>query len=130
MSDLHPILLVEHISDVVVVTLKPDDFFDQQTISTAKRELLELAKTEQPTQVIVSFQNVRRFSSAFIGALVSLREHLRFHHPEAELKLSSLQPAHREVFRLVDPHQALFKLYETVADAFRAFQAPAVWKEE
>jgi anti-anti-sigma regulatory factor len=123
MSDVLPVLLVEHIGDVIVVTLKPDDFFDQQTISTAKRELLDLVKTEQPTRMIISFQNVQRFSSAFVGALVSLREHLRFHHPEAELKLCNLQPAHREVFRLVDPHQSLFKLYETVADAFRAFQA-------
>ena len=31
MTDPHPNLLVEHIGDVIVVTLKPDDFFDQQT---------------------------------------------------------------------------------------------------
>ena len=42
------------------------------------------------------------------------------------MKLSDLRPAHREVFRLVDPNQSLFKLYEGVAIAFRAFQAGAV----
>lgn len=126
MTDPHPNLLVEHIGEVTVVTLKPEDFFDEQMIATAKRELLELVKTEQPAKLIVSFKNIRRFSSAFFGALVSLREHLRFHHQDAELKLSDLRPVHREVFRLVDPNQGLFKLYEDVASAFRAFQAGAV----
>jgi anti-anti-sigma regulatory factor len=126
MTDPYPNLLVEHIGDVVVVTLKPDDFFDQQMIATAKRELLAMVKTEQPAKLIVSFKNVQRFSSAFIGILVGLKEHLRFHHSEAEMKLSDLRPAHREVFRLVDPNQSLFKLYDGVAIAFRAFQAGAV----
>ena len=126
MTDPHPTLLVEHIGDVTIVTLKPEDFFDQQTIAAAKRELLELAKTEQPAKLIVSFKNIQRFSSAFFGTLVSLKEHLRFHHPDAEIKLSDLRPTHREVFHLVDPKQGLFKLYETVPDAFRAFRAEAV----
>lgn len=121
MSTPHPNLLVEHISDVIVVTMKPEDFFDQQTISIAKQELLALVATERPAKLIISFKHVQRFSSAFVGALVSLREHLRFHHPEAELKLCDLRTAHREVFRLVDPQQTLFKLYETTAEAFRAF---------
>ena len=126
MTDPHPNLLVEHIGDVIIVTLKPDDFFDQQMISTAKRELLDLVKAEQPAKLIISFKNIQRFSSAFFGALVSLKEHQRFHHPDAEVKLSDLRPAHREVFRLVDPNQGLFKLYENVAAAYGAFQAETV----
>jgi anti-anti-sigma regulatory factor len=126
MTDPHPNLLVDHIGDVTIVTLKPEDLFDQQTIAAAKRELLELVKTEQPAKLIVSFKNIQRFSSAFFGALVSLKEHLRFHHPDAEIKLSDLRPTHREVFRLVDPQQGLFKLYETVPDAFSAFRAGTV----
>jgi len=126
MTDPYPNLLVEHIGDVTIVTLKPDDFFDQQMIALAKRELLDLVKAEQPAKLILNFKNIQRFSSAFIGILVGLKEHLRFHHPEAEMKLSDLRPAHREVFRLVDPNQTLFKLYEGVPNAYRAFQAGAV----
>ena len=44
MTDPYPNLLVEHIGDVTIVTLKPDDFFDQQMIATAKRELLDMVK--------------------------------------------------------------------------------------
>ena len=126
MTDSYPDLLVEHIGDVTIVTLKPDDFFDQQMIAIVKRELLDMVKAEQPAKLILSFKNIQRFSSAFIGVLVGLKEHLRFHHPEAEMKLSDLRSAHREVFRLVDPNQTLFKLYEGVPNAFRAFQAEAV----
>ncbi len=125
MADRYPHLRVEHIGDVTVVTLKPEDFFDQQTISVVKGELLALAKSEQPVKLILSFINVQRFSSAFVGALVSLRDHLRFHHPAAEAKLCDLLATHREIFRLIDPQQTLFKLYDTVAAAFRDFQATA-----
>ncbi len=125
MTDPHPNLLVEHIGEVTVVTLKPEDFFDEQMIATAKRELLDLVKTERPTKVIISFKNIRRFSSGFFGVLAGVKERIRFHHADAELKLSDLRPNHREVFRLVDPKQSLFKLYDDVADAFRAFQAGA-----
>jgi anti-anti-sigma regulatory factor len=126
MTDPHPNLLVEHIGDVSIVTLKPEDFFDQVTIATAKRELLDLVKAEQPVKLIISFKNIQRFSSAFFGALVSLKEHQRFHHPDAEVKLCDLRPVHLEVFRLVDPKQGLFKLYDNVAAAYRAFQPEAV----
>lgn len=125
MTDPYPQLLVERIGDVTVVTLKSDDFFDQQMIALAKRELLDLAKAEQPVKLILSLKNVQRFSSAFIGVLVGLKEHLRFHHSEAEMKLADLRAAHREVFHLVDPNQALFKLYEGVPQAFRSFQVGA-----
>ncbi|MCU0870900.1 MAG: STAS domain-containing protein [Pirellulaceae bacterium] len=126
MTDPYPNLLIEHIGDITVVTLKPGDFFDQQMIAIAKRELLDMVKAEQPTKLILSFKNIQRFSSAFIGILVGLKEHLRFHHPEAEMKLADLRPAHREVFRLVDPNQTLFKLYEAVPNAYEAFRAGAV----
>lgn len=125
MSDLYPSLLVEHIGDVVIVTIKPEDLFDEQILVLVKRELLELVKAEQPTKLIISCKNIHRFSSAFIGILVGLKEHLRFHHPEADMKLSDLRPTHREVFRLVDPNQSLFKLYEGVPQAYRSFQAAA-----
>jgi len=125
MSDPYPNLLVEHIGDVIIVTIKPADLFDEQIIVLTKREQLDMVKAEQPAKLIISCKNVQRFASAFIGILVGLKEHLRFHHPEAEMKLADLRPAHREVFRLVDPNQTLFKLYEGVPQAYRSFQVGA-----
>ncbi len=81
MTDPHPTFQSETLGDVTIVTLQPADFFDQQTIAAAKRELLLFVKTEKPAKLIVRFANIQRFSSAFIRVLVNLKEHIRFHHP-------------------------------------------------
>lgn len=121
MTDPHPTFQSETLGDVTIVTLQPADFFDQQTIAAAKRELLLFVKTEKPAKLILRFANIQRFSSAFFCALVNLKEHIRFHHSNAEIKLCELQSQHREIFKLVDPNQTLFKLYDTVKDAFTSF---------
>lgn len=117
----HPIFQSENLGDVTIVTLLPSDLFDQQTIATAKRELAAFVKKENPAKLIVRYTNVERFSSDFIRVLVILREHIRANHPDGELKLCELQPQHRVIFKVFDPQQKLFRLYDTVKDAYASF---------
>ncbi len=121
MTDANPLYQSEKLGDVTIVTLLPSDFFDQQTIAAAKRELVALLKAENPARLIVRFKNVERFSSDFIRVLVLLREHILGNHPDGETKLCELQSQHRVIFKVFDPQQKLFKLYDTVKDAFTAF---------
>ena len=121
MNGANPTYQSEKLGDVTIVTLLASDFFDQQTIAVAKRELAALLKAENPAKLIVRFTNVERFSSDFIRVLVLLREHILGNHPEGETKLCELQEQHRVIFKVFDPQQRLFKLYDTVKDAFTAF---------
>ena len=121
MTDANPIFQSETLGDVTIVKLLPSDFFDQQTIAAAKRELAAFVKTENPAKLIVRFTNVERFSSDFIRVLVILREHILANHPDGETKLCELQPQHRVIFKVFDPEQKLFKLYDTVKNAFASF---------
>ena len=121
MTAANPIFQSEKLGDVTIVTLLPPDFFDQQTIAIAKRELTAFVRAENPAKLIVRFTNVERFSSDFIRVLVILREHILANHPDGETKLCELQSQHRVIFKVFDPQQMLFKLYDTVKDAFTAF---------
>ncbi|NLF71108.1 MAG: hypothetical protein GX575_18920 [Candidatus Anammoximicrobium sp.] len=121
MTDANSTFQSEKLGDVMIVTLLPSDFFDQQTIALAKRELTALLKAENPARLIVRFTNVERFSSDFIRVLVLLREHILGNHPNGETKLCELRPQHQVIFKVFDPQQMLFKLYGTVKDAFTAF---------
>jgi anti-anti-sigma regulatory factor len=123
MTDENPIFQSENLGDVTIVTLLPSDFFDQQTIAAARRELTAFWKAENPAKMVLRFTNVQRFSSDFVRVLVILREHLRANHPAGELKLCELQAQLRVVFKVFDPQQKLFKLYDTVKDAYAAFQS-------
>lgn len=122
MTDANPIFQSENLGDVTIVTLLPSDFFDQQTIAAAKRELTAFVKAENPAKMIMRFTNVQRFSSDFVRVLVILREHLRANHKAGEIKLCELQTQHRVVFKVFDPQQRLFELCDTVKDAYAAFQ--------
>jgi anti-anti-sigma regulatory factor len=121
MTDANPIFQSEKLGDVTIVTLLPSDFFDQQTIALAKRELTAFMKAENPAKLILRFTNVARFSSDFVRVLVMLREHLRANHPAGGIKLCELQEQLRVVFKVFDPQQKLFSLYDAVKDAYAAF---------
>ncbi len=123
MTEANPIFQSENLGGVNIVTLLPSDFFDQQTIAAARRELAAFSKTQNPARLIVRFTNVERFSSDFIRVLVMLREHILANHPGGEMKLCEVQSQLRTVFKVFDPQQKLFKLYDTVKDAFTAFPA-------
>jgi len=117
----HQYFRVEQLGEVTVITLTAFDFFDQMTNAEAKRELVAYVQTEKPSKLVVSFQHIQRFSSEFIGTLVSVKKQQRTLQADAQMRLCALQPSHREVFKLVDPHQALFKLHDTVVEASAAF---------
>lgn len=123
MTGANPIFQSETLGGVTIVTLLPSDFFDQQTIAAARRELAAFSKAVNPARLILRFTNVERFSSDFIRVLVMLREYILANHPDGEMKLCEVPSQLRTVFKVFDPQQKLFKLYDTVKDAFTAFPA-------
>jgi anti-anti-sigma regulatory factor len=112
---------IEHVGEVTILTLTIFDFFDQVANAETKRELIRFAQAEKPQKLIISFEHVQRFSSEFIGTLVSLKKQMRSLHSDAAIKLCTMQPTHREVFKLIDPNQALFKIHDAVSDAYESF---------
>ena len=104
--------------DVIVVTPTVFDFLDQVTNFEAKRELIRFAQNEKPEKVVVDFSNVQRFSTEFIGTLLSFKRQMG---TGGRISLCSLQPVHRDIFRVLNLDGTVFQIFDEVKQAVESF---------
>lgn len=109
---------VELVGDVTMVTPTVFDFLTQLANVEMKKELTKYAQQEQPMKVLVNFENIQRFSTEFIGNLLSMKKVLG---PEAAVKLCTMEPLHREVFDMLKLTGTVFPIYDTKAEACKSF---------
>ena len=105
---------IERRGDVTVVTPTVFDFLDQVTNFEAKRELIRFAQNEKPEKVVVDFSNVQRFSTEFIGTLLSFKRQMG---TGGKISLCSLQPVHRDIFRVLNLDGTVFQIFDDVQQA-------------
>jgi anti-anti-sigma factor len=110
---------IERHGDVTVVTPTVFDFLDQVTNFEAKRELIRFAQNEKPDKVVIDFHNVQRFSTEFIGTLLSFKRQMG---TAGKITLCSLQPVHRDIFRVLNLDGTVFKIFEDVHQAVASFE--------
>jgi len=109
---------IERKGDVTVVTPTVFDFIDQTTNFESKKELVQFAQHEKPDKVVVDFQNLQRFSTEFIGTLLSFKKQMG---AGGKIKLCSLQPVHRDIFRVLNLDGTVFEILEDVNEAMQSF---------
>jgi anti-anti-sigma regulatory factor len=106
---------VEQLDDVTMLTFTTRDFVKQLATQEMKAELVSYAREQMPSRLLVNFENVDRFSTELIGTMLSLKKLLS---DNGIVKLSCLEPVHREVFRVLNLDGTVFEIYDTV-DAAR-----------
>lgn len=109
---------IERKADVTIVTPIVFDFIDQTLNFESKKELVEFAQREKPLKVVVDFQNIQRFSTEFIATLLSFKKQIG---AGAKIKLCSLQPVQRDIFRVLNLDGTAFEILEDVGEAVRSF---------
>ena len=109
---------IERQRDVVVVTLTVSDFRGEVTNFESKRELIQIVQGEKPDKLVIDFQNVQSFSSDFIGTLLSLKRQVG---TGGKIKLCSMQPAQREIFRVCRLDDTVFPILANVDAAVQSF---------
>jgi len=107
------------LGDVTMVTPTAFDFFGQEANVEMKKELTQYVRDERPAKLLVNFENVQRFSTEFIGTLLSVKKLL---DPDGEIKLCSMEFMHREVFQLLNLDGTVFDIYDTIEEACEAFR--------
>ena len=111
---------VEPIEDVTLIKPTVADFLTQVANVEMKKELVDFARQERPMMVLVNFENIKRFSTEFIGNLLSMKKLLG---PQAAVKLCSMESMHREVFDMLKLTGTVFEIYGTQAEALESFRA-------
>jgi len=109
---------IEQQGDVTVVTPTVFDFLDQVTNFEAKRELIRFAQNEKPVKAVIDFHNVQRFSTEFIGTLLSFKRQMG---EGARISLCSMQPVHRDIFRVLNLDGTVFQIFDDVTHAVESF---------
>ena len=110
---------VEPLGDVTMVTPTTFDFLGQLANVEMKKELTRYAQEEMPMKVLVKFENVKRFSTEFIGNLLSMKKVLG---ADAVIKLCAMQSMHRDIFRLLNLDGTVFTIYDTKTEACESFR--------
>lgn len=107
------------VGDVLVVTPTVFDFLDQVTNFEAKRELIHFAQDRRPDKAVVDFHHVQRFSTEFIGTLLSFKRQMG---TNGRIALCAMQPVHRDIFRVLNLDGTVFQIFATVDEAVQSFQ--------
>jgi anti-anti-sigma factor len=82
--------------------------------------LAEFIEREKPGKLLVSFEQVKRFSSEAIGALI--RAHRRVQAYSGQLKLCGLDPVARAMFRTANLDGTVFEIFDSCQQARESFQ--------
>ena len=82
------------------------------------RDLYDLVDKQAKTRILVSFQNVERFSTALLGKLIGLKK--KTAEARGNVKLCSIPPDIAEIFK-VTGLEAAFDIYEDERSAIKSF---------
>jgi len=105
---------VERRGEVTIVTPTVFDFIDQVPNFEAKRELIRYTQDQKPLKAVVDFHNIQRFGTEFIGMLLSFKRQMG---EGAKISLCSMQPVHRDIFRVLNLDGTVFQIFDDVPHA-------------
>ncbi len=105
--------------DVTIVRLNDPRLHEMILITELHDELMECLEQQQPRKLLVDFALVTQCSSAVINSMLLARKRLIKNN--AQVRLCSMHKQVREAFRILRLDGTLFKIYESLPDALRAF---------
>ena len=112
---------VSHQGTVTVLKLCSHDMMDHLLSNELQTAVVAFVEQERPQNLLVNFNDMRRFSSETINALLRARKRLAAY--EGEMKLCGMRPEIRDVFRVMRLDGTVFEIYETFEQALAAFPA-------
>jgi len=104
--------------DVLVVRFSSEKIFADALIGQIGEELLE-AVEQSGGKMLLDFGPVKFLSSLMIGRVIMLRKNCKA--SKVDIKLCNIHPSVKGVFE-VTRLDRLFKMYDSVEDAMKAFQ--------
>lgn len=109
---------ISEVGEVTVVRFADRKILDEANIQELGDEMFALVEKENRRSLLLNFSNVEFLSSAALGKLIKLEQHVKKH--AGRLKLSNIRPEIYEVFAITRLNQ-LFDIKTDEADALAAF---------
>lgn len=119
MNPQTPLLAVEHGKRVIHIRFMQRDIIDEPVIQEVGEKIDQLIIGVPQPRVVIDFSKVQHFSSAALGMLIALNNHIRQIH--GQLRLCSIHTSIYEVFEITKLNR-LFEIHNQVEDAIKSFQ--------
>lgn len=109
---------LRQVGAVTVVGFRDDKLVEQGLVADVREELGQLAETERPANLLLSFSGVRLMSSTALAAVLSLIRRMKAY--DGKLKLCDMAPMVYEIFAITELNK-LFDIHADEAAGLRAF---------
>ena len=116
-------LVVRSAGEVAVVYFTDSRLLDEIQIKSVGNDLYDIVEKQHRARIVISFQNVERFSTALLGKLVSLKK--KAAKSKGDVKLCSIPPSIMEIFE-VTGLDAAFDIFQEEQAAIKSFGRGAV----
>jgi sigma-B regulation protein RsbU (phosphoserine phosphatase) len=110
---------VDKQADVTLVRLLDEEILSAEKCSEVTAELTEFVAQQEPPRLVLSFHDVRRFSSEGINMCLRIKGALDA--KQAELRLCDMHPLIREAFKALNLDGPVFTIRDDVKDALSSF---------
>jgi anti-sigma B factor antagonist len=111
-------LLVETVEGITIATFTDEMIVSEEVIADVDEQLLSLVDDTRPAKVLLNFRAVRSMSSMMLAILLKLSKKIA--RAEGQLKLCSITPDLREIFR-ISRFDRLFEIYDEEWQALDSF---------
>ena len=111
-------LVVRTVGDLVVAYFVDSKILEEMQIKWLGNELYDLVEKQFKTRIILSFQNVQRFSTALLGKLIGLKK--KAVTAGGTVKLCCIPPNIMEIFN-VTGLDAAFDIFDDERSAIKSF---------
>jgi anti-sigma B factor antagonist len=109
---------VKQLGPVTLIHPREREIVGRNVINDLADDLIEFAQKEKPTSVVVSLNEVSRYSSEAIGGLIRLERRIRAQGGRVKLCMNKEL---RELFRVTRLDGTLFEIFESESDAVASF---------
>ena len=111
-------LVARAVGNVVVIYFVDSKILEEMQIKWLGVELYDIVEKQGRSSILISFQNVERFSTALLGKLVCLKK--KAVEADGTVKLCCIPPAVMEIFS-VTGLDAAFKIFDDEQAAIKNF---------
>ena len=111
-------LVVRTVGEVAVVYFVDSQILEEMQIKWLGNELYDLVEKQSKRKIVISFQNIQRFSTALLGKLIGLKK--KTAAEKGAVKLCAIPPNIMEIFNVTGLDQA-FEIFDDEMAALKSF---------
>ncbi|MFO7899506.1 MAG: STAS domain-containing protein [Planctomycetota bacterium] len=110
--------VVRTVGNIAVVYFVDSQILEEMQIKWLGNELQQLVQDQGRNQVVISFENVERFSTALLGKLIGMKK--KAAEQQGDVKLCAIPPSIMEIFK-VTGLDAAFDIFDDEMGAIKSF---------